>query len=146
VGKEGAKGPRSFTHPTPSILDGPLLGGVDLFPALTFQEHCLDLFVQELPGLGISGVEAMVVDQDRLMLEPIGPASFADRLMYPFTQGIPEGSLLEFGSVFLTAVTTNGIHRDLAAQVKRDGIGKIKLQEPLPPSRCAFEGGRVDAS
>jgi hypothetical protein len=94
-------------------LDLPLLGGIHLFSTFTLQKHGLDLAVEELPGLGITGIQPVVVDQERLMLEPVAPAILADFLVDLLPDRVPEGSSLELGGILLTATATNGIHVDL---------------------------------
>jgi hypothetical protein len=92
------------------VLDLPLLGGIHLLPILSLQKYRLDLTIEEFPGLRVPGIQAMVVDEDGLVLEPFCPAILADLLQDPFSNGIPERGLLEFGGVFIAATTAKRIH------------------------------------
>ena len=49
-------------------LDLALLRGVDLLPLAITQQDGLDLTVQKLPRLGLTGVEPIVIDQECLVL------------------------------------------------------------------------------
>jgi hypothetical protein len=74
-----------------SPLDAALLRGVDLLGSALAEQDLLDLFVQEGAGLGVAWVEPVVVDEQRLVLEPLLPAVGADLTLDPLTQLVAEG-------------------------------------------------------
>ena len=95
-----------------SVLYGPLPGGVDLFALSSLQKHRLDLLVEELSGLGVSGIQSVVVDEEGLVLEPFSPAILADLFLQPLTHGIPERCLFHSGGIPLTTATAYRFHGD----------------------------------
>ena len=92
------------------MLDLPLLGGIHLLPIPSLQKNRLDLTIEEFPGLGVPGIQPVMVDEDGLVLEPFCPAILADLLQDPVSNGIPKRGFLEFGGVFIAATTAKRIH------------------------------------
>jgi hypothetical protein len=70
--------PASFPS---SPLDLALLGRIHLLTITAAQQYGLDLTVEELPRLRVTGIQPVVVDQKRLMLEPLGPTDRTDLLL-----------------------------------------------------------------
>ncbi len=100
-------------HPDPgSVLDGPPPGGVDLLALSSLQEHRLDLFVEEFPRLGVSGIQPIVIDEESLVLKPFPPAVLADLFLHPLTDGVPERCLVHPGGISLTTATGDRFHGD----------------------------------
>lgn len=93
-----------------SVFDGPLPGGVDLLAFPSLQEHRLYLFVEEFSGLGVSGIQTVVVDEKSLVLEPFPPAILADLFLHPLTDGILERCLFDSGGISLTTETAYRFH------------------------------------
>ena len=120
---------RSLPVPGESVLDISLLGRVHLLARLTLQKNGLDLGVEELPGLRIPRVQAVVVDQNGLVLEPVTPTCLADLLMHSLPYGVPEGGLFHLGCVFSATAAANGIHGDLGVYGILD-VGARKDKAP----------------
>jgi len=89
LGVEGDSGAGASASTSP--LDAPLLGRVDLLGPAVAQEDLLDLLVEEGAGLGVARIEPVVVDEQRLVLEPVLPALRADLTLDPVAQLVAEG-------------------------------------------------------
>jgi hypothetical protein len=74
-----------------SPLDVALLRGVHLLRLAVAQQHLLDLLVQEGARLRVARIEPVVVDEQRLVLEPVLPAVGADLAEDPIAHLVPEG-------------------------------------------------------
>src|SRR5690349_942718 len=61
-----------------SVADRPLLRRVDLLSRLRLEEVRVAVLREELSRLRVHEVEAVVVDQHRLLLQPVAPALLAD--------------------------------------------------------------------
>ncbi len=101
VGLVGADGPGTAARlpgadpsnrgPARSPLDAALLGRVDLLGVAVAQQHLLDLLVEEGARLRVARVEPVVVDEQRLVLEPFLPAVGTDLALDPLAQLVAEG-------------------------------------------------------
>lgn len=126
--------------PGESVLDIPLLRRIHLLSPFTLQKDCLDLGVEKLPGPGIPRVKAVVVDEDRLVFEPITPTVLADSFENFLPYGVPEGSLLQLRGVFFAAAASDGLHGGLGSMGGWPIVPeRIKLQKPPAQSREAFD-------
>src|SRR5512133_2504854 len=65
-------------HPRPSVADRPLLARVDVLLTAGLEEERLHVLRQELARLRVHDVEPVVVDQHRLLLQPVAPALLTD--------------------------------------------------------------------
>src|SRR5688500_10431993 len=73
-----------------SPLDGALLAGVHLVRVAGAEQELVGLLVQELLGLGVAHVQAVVVDEHGLLLEPLLPADVADAVLDALAQVVVE--------------------------------------------------------
>jgi hypothetical protein len=87
------------------------LGGIHLLSTLPFEENRLDLGVKKLAGLWVPGIEAVVVDEKGLMLQPVTPARLTDFIVHSLPDGVSKGGLLELRCGLPTTTTANGILR-----------------------------------
>ncbi|MEA2766786.1 MAG: hypothetical protein QOK07_3190 [Gemmatimonadaceae bacterium] len=63
---------------SPSVADCSFLGGVDVGGSAGLEEESTHVLRQEGPGLRVHHIEAVMIDQHRLLLEPVCPALGAD--------------------------------------------------------------------
>src|SRR5690606_5661041 len=85
-----ASGPFPFQPVSRSPTDGALLRRVDVFRLARLEQERLHVGHEEFLRRLIPDVEAVVVDERRLELEPLIPADPADRLVYPLAQLVAE--------------------------------------------------------
>src|SRR5687768_10715874 len=88
--------------------DRSLLAGVDILGRPRSKKECLHVFRQEASRLRIHDVEAVVVDQHRLLTHPLCPAFLADLADDPGAHRSRKGSALESSACF---TTTHTLHR-----------------------------------
>ena len=63
---------------SPSVADRSFLGGVDVGGIAGLEEESTHVLRQEGPGLRVHHVEPVMIDQHRLLLQPVCPALGAD--------------------------------------------------------------------
>ena len=76
-----------------SPVDVAPLGGVDLLCVAVAKQNSFDLAIQERARFGVSGIEAVVIDQQRLVDEPLLPAVVTNVTQEPLPEVILEWSL-----------------------------------------------------
>lgn len=91
-------------------MDTALLGGIHILSFTALQENHLDLLVEEFLCLRIPRVQAVVVDEEGLVLEPLGPAALTDFTVNPFSEIVPKGRLRQPGGVFFATNALNRFH------------------------------------
>src|SRR6266513_4719473 len=82
--------------------DRALLAGVDILGRARAKEECLHVLRQESPRLRIHDVEAVVIDQHRLLTHPLCPAFLTDRCDNPRADRTREWRALESGARLTT--------------------------------------------
>ena len=121
------------------MLDASLFGPIDLRSSFAPEEDLLHLRIEELPGLGIPGIKAVVIHEHGLVLEPVSPAVLADLLMDSLTYGVLEGGLLE-GGLFTPATTTTNLIHEYPVGERRTNFPSGKDKAPRTDSGVK-EGG-----
>jgi hypothetical protein len=74
------------------------------------QEDGVDLIVQKGAGVLIAGIKPIVVDQERLVLEPVRPTIDTDLLSDLLATGASEGRSCECGTLFAATPALNDFH------------------------------------
>src|SRR6185312_2718244 len=91
----GRQSCRQYVHdaqavPRVSPVDRALLGRVDRFLVAALEEERFEILRQERARLGIHDVEAVMIDEHRLLAQPLAPAILADLADDTGTQGSRE--------------------------------------------------------
>ena len=103
-----------------------LLGGIHLLAVASAQQHRLDLTVEELSRLRIAGVQSVVVDQKRLVLEPVGPALGTNRLQDTFPYVASKRGLGQLRFVCSAALALDGLHAGFTLFGWTDSVSNIQ--------------------
>jgi hypothetical protein len=85
------------------------LGGIHLLRGSVAEKDLLHLLVEEILGLLIPGVQAVVIDEKGLMLKPVPPAVAANGFQDPLTQLVAERRAGERRFFRLAAAALNGL-------------------------------------
>src|SRR6185503_4396348 len=67
-------------RPAPLPLDGSLLRRIDVLFRARLEEERLHVLLEKAAGLRVHDVQAVMIDEHRLLLEPLAPAVLADLL------------------------------------------------------------------
>ena len=111
---------------SPRRTDRTLLRGIDVGDLALAEQDGTHLSVQKLPRLGLAGVQAEVVDQQRLVLQPVAPALRADLLLNAVAQFRAEGRTCDGWTRGLgMASTGDGFQVSLVAGAQVSFIGYL---------------------
>lgn len=89
------------------MLDLALLRSIHVFALTAFQENDLDLLIEEFLRLGVSGIQAVMVNEEGLVLQPLRPAVSTDLTENPLPEIVSEGGFGQPGGVILA---TDALH------------------------------------
>src|SRR5205085_11732040 len=123
--------PRAAAHPSPR--DRPLLGRVHAFLSTLLEQKSPHVLGEEASCLGIHHVEAVMVDQHRLLPEPLRPAFLTDLRDDAGADGARERWTLESGARLSTAgAGDGGRHGTSTEMISRGNLhGRTVLGHPL---------------
>src|ERR1035437_8034663 len=100
-----------------SVRDCPVLTRIDLTAIPTLEEKRFHVLGQELASLGVHDIKAIVIDQHRLLFQPIAPTGLADPLDDPRANRAREWRALKPLAGLAASATGDGLRHGLYSQL-----------------------------
>jgi hypothetical protein len=96
-----------------SVRDCPVLTRIDRTPIPLLEQKRVHILGQELARLGVHDIQAIVIDQHGLLLQPIPPTRLADTLDDPRTNRARKWRALKPFPGLAASATGNGFRHGL---------------------------------